>query len=105
MQVSSLHLHTNLEGIGDLHGNHIHVEGPDVHGNETEIDDSFLDFFSAWVKPISFLILFIAVYLSVVTFAGRVWTAITKTFCPRCYSRWRPPLRAPPLTIFLIPSS
>jgi hypothetical protein len=97
MQLSGLHLHTDLKGSGDLHGNHIHVVDPDGHGHESDADVSFMELFRGWVKPILFLLLFVVAYFSIVFCAGRVWVPITKAFYLYHYLRWRPPLRAPPL--------
>ena len=97
MQMSGLHLHTDLEGSGDLHGNHIHVLDPDGHGHETDSDISYLELFRGWANPILFLLVFVAAYFSLVMCVRRVWTPIAKAFFLARYSRWRPPLRAPPL--------
>jgi hypothetical protein len=96
MQVSGLHLHTNLEGSGGLHGTHAHAVDRDGHDHEADTDVSFLELAAGWVKTIPFLLLFIAIFLAVVSDGRRVWAAITKTFQQRRYSHWRPPLRAPP---------
>ena len=96
VQVSGLHLHTNFEGNGGLHGPHIHAADPEGHDHESETDVSFWEFTIAWVKQIPFLPLFIATVFVFAAFAKQVWVLTTKTFKPCRHTRWRPPLRAPP---------
>lgn len=96
MQVSGLHLHASVDGIGDLHGTHIHELDAAGHGHEGDSDVSFLESVTGWVKPLPFLVLFISALFTCVVIGTHYWSATTKTFQASRYSRWRPPLRAPP---------
>ena len=99
MQVSGQHLHINLEESGGLHGTHVHVVDTDGHDHEAETDISLLELASGWVKTIAFLFLLVATFFAVTSFGTRIWVSTAKTFHPLKYSRWRPPLRAPPYCI------
>jgi hypothetical protein len=96
MQVSGQHLHINLEESSGLHGTHVHVVETDGHDHEAETDVSLLELASGWVKTIAFLFLLVAIFFVVAPFGTQVWVSTAKVFHPLKYSRWRPPLRAPP---------
>jgi hypothetical protein len=100
LQVSGLHLHTNVTESGGVHGTHVHPADFDGNGHETDTDVSFMDASGRWIKPIPFLFLFIATVFTMVTYRKQVWVPIAITFHPSRHDRWRPPLRAPPAPLF-----
>ena len=109
MQVSGLHIHASLEGNSELFGTHMHDVGPKVHEHEghdrkahdhaPETDLSLFELAAGWAKLIPFLLLFAGVLHAVIVQRTGTMAPITKTFHPSRFSRWRPPLRAPPLYI------
>ena len=99
MQATGLHLHVNVHGdAGGLHGSHLHYADPDGHDHSDELDVSVSEPGATWSKIFPFLVLAVSLLAAV------VW--MVRTFFPppviipstRRRSRWRPPLRAPPLT-------
>ena len=101
MQLSGLHMHVNPAGAGGLHGTHVHETDADGHGHihEHDTDVSLFELATSWGKLFLFLpsLLFI---LPIFVQSGRtVWTLLADTFQRRRRSRWRPPLRAPPLPL------
>lgn len=99
MQFSGLHLHVNPEGSGGLHGTHIHGADPDGHDHEADTDVSPFELGTGWTKLLSFLIPFVFIMLAAVQPGKLVWKPITRCLHSRGFSRWRPPLRAPPITV------
>lgn len=101
MQVGGLHMHISVEGIGDVHGTHAHQPqtGADGHGHEADSDVSFLESATGWVKPLPFLVLFIAVLFTAMAFVRQAWLPIATAINTDRHFRWRPPLRAPPLSV------
>jgi hypothetical protein len=101
MQLSGLHLHVNSDGAGGLHGTHVHETDSDGHGHghEHDTDVSLFELGTSWGN----LVLFLPPLFIMLTFvqSGRsVWMLIADTFQHRRHrSRWRPPLRAPPLSL------
>lgn len=99
MQLSGMHLHVNPDGDGGLHGTHVHDADHDGHGHETDTDVSLLELLSGWIKLLLFLAPFVFIVLAIMRPGKLVWAPITHILYPRDRSRWRPPLRAPPIPI------
>jgi hypothetical protein len=99
MQLSGLHLHVNSDGNGGLHGPHVHDAAREGHSHESDTDVSLLEFFFGWMKLLSFFIPLVFVLLSVMQRRKIVWAPITHSIFTRGQSRWRPPLRAPPIPV------
>jgi hypothetical protein len=101
LQLSGLHLHVNSDGDGDggLHGTHVHDADHDGHGHEADTDVSLIKLFSGWVKLLFILAPFVCVMLAVMRLDKPKWAPITRRILSRGQSRWRPPLRAPPIPV------
>jgi hypothetical protein len=101
MQLSGLHMHVNSDGTGGLHGTHVHETDNDGHGHAHEHDTDVSLFELGTISGKLFLVLplFLFVFLTFVHSGRVVWTFVASTFQRRRRSRWRPPLRAPPLPI------
>lgn len=99
-QAFGTHLHVNDEG-GDagLHGLHIHETDHHDHEHHGDTDVSVLEKAGTWWSKLPLVVL-----AALAVFAAAVWIktrtgAILEPFTkPRRRSRWRPPLRAPPVT-------
>ncbi len=96
-QAVGLHLHANVDG-GGLHGWHLHHADPDGHDHSGDIDVSLLELSTTWLKIFTFLIPFVVPLLAPVWRARGVSSPPLPVLSTRRRSRWRPPLRAPPLT-------
>jgi len=96
MQLSGLHMHVNPEGVGGLHGTHVHATEPDGHEHEHDIDVSLFELVTGWGNPILFLSPLLFILLTFTQNGRTVWMLVADTFQRRHHSRWRPPLRAPP---------
>jgi hypothetical protein len=96
MQAIGLHLHVNSEGLGGLHGSHIHEAAPDAHKHDKDSDVSLIEIGIVWGKFFTFLIPFVIVLLAAATCGRYLWIPDAGPRHMRRRSRWRPPLRAPP---------
>lgn len=104
LQLSGMHMHVSLAGgDGGLHGSHTtHDADPhhaDPHGDDhsTDVDVSMVELNSVWSKLLSFLLPVAIMLLSLVWLHQPVRLAAPPSFQLKSRTRWRPPLRAPPL--------
>ena len=100
IQFSGLHQHMSTQEFnGEAHGTHLHDLDPDGHDHDTGADVSFFELGTTWLKIMPFVIPLGLVLLII----GR--TVQLARFPPcqllqlRKRSRWRPPLRAPPIPV------
>lgn len=98
IQFSGLHQHVGTQGVySDTHGTHMHDLNAGAHDHDTNIDVGFFELSVPWSKLAPFLI----VLMAVLFITSRTTQSVTFSHCqwlkPRKRSRWRPPLRAPPL--------
>ncbi len=101
MQLSGLHMHVNPDGAGGLHGTHVHEMDSAKHGHDHvhDTDVSLFELGTSWGNLILFLPPLVFIMLTFAQGGRTVWMLIADTFQRRRRSRWRPPLRAPPLTL------
>ena len=99
LQVSGMHLHTTLEGAGELHGTHVHDADPDEHDHQSDVDIGYLEYASSWAKPVPFLFFAITLFVFFAAAIRRAWIPFHTLFHFGNHLRWRPPLRAPPLLV------
>lgn len=102
MQISGLHGHIS---VGDGHaGEHqnTHLHDADANGHETghDVDEEIdvpLDIRTVWVKSMPFLLLMVFGLLIASAPIRTIWLRTPDQLKARRRTRWRPPLRAPPL--------
>ena len=100
MQMSGLHLHAgDHHNDAALHGVHVHDVDPDGHDHSADVDVSVIDFGIVWSKIMPVLLSIFPVTLAIVWVLHTLWPPTTLLIPLRRRSRWRPPLRAPPLTL------
>ena len=100
LQFSGLHQHLSTQGSnGEAHGTHLHDLDSNVIDHDTEVDVSFFELGVAWSKIMPFLITLVLVLLIIARTAHSVSFPPCQLLQPRKRSRWRPPLRAPPLPV------
>lgn len=98
VQMSGLHMHASVDDEASrLHGTHVHDIGSDSHDHSADVDVSVLDLGIVWSKLMPML-LAIAVVLAVVWTRQTEWPLPIRILSLRRQFRWRPPLRAPPLS-------
>jgi len=100
LQMSGLHLHVSADSQGGaLHGTHLHDAAPDGHGHDHDADVDISPFEPAttWPNLIPFLVTIVFTLLAMVWTSETIWPPLVERLTARCRSRWRPPLRAPPL--------
>ena len=99
LQFIGLHQHLGLQGSnGEAHGTHLHDLDHDGNGHDTEVDVSFFELGITWSKIMPFLVTLVLVLL----INGRTAQSVcfqAYQLKPHKRSRWRPPLRAPPLPV------
>ena len=100
MQMSGLHLHVDADGHdAGLHGAHVHQAGPDDHDHSTDTDVSLLEQLGiGWSKLIPLLLIWAIVLAWVGWIQARLRTPPRQSTKVRHRHRWRPPLRAPPIS-------
>lgn len=99
LQISGLHMHVSVQGdASGLHGAHVHQLDTDGHDHGGDLDVSVLDPGTVWSKIMPVLLLAYSILLAVVWTRQWFWPPPQHIFSPRRRSRWRPPLRAPPLS-------
>jgi hypothetical protein len=99
MQMSGLHLHAGDQGDdAALHGAHVHDVDSDGHDHSADVDVSLTDFGIVWTKVLSVLLAVFIALPAVVWILHTLWPPPALLTSLRRRSRWRPPLRAPPLT-------
>ena len=99
VQLSGLHLHVNPDGNGGLHGTHHHDTEHGGKSREADKDVSVLELAASWLKLQPYFIPFKFVVLAAVQRSKTLWAPVTNNRTGRGQSRWRPPLRAPPIPV------
>ena len=109
MQVSGLHLHVDTQGNdAGIHAAHVHQAGPEdhshdheaVHDHSAESDVSLLEQLNAnWAKLMPLLIICLLATALGVRSISRLGIPSGRPLKTRRRERWRPPLRAPPLSL------
>ena len=98
LQTVGLHLHANPHTDGmQMHAEHIHSVDPDGHDHSADLDVTIIELGMLWAKLLPALLcagLLLPVPL-LLRWAGCGW--YHSLLPPGNTSRWRPPLRAPPL--------
>lgn len=99
MQMSGLHLHagTSSNDAG-LHAAHMHDVDPDEHDHSADIDVSLIDLGFVWSKILPVLLAVLPTILAIVWILHVLWPSPILVPFQRWRLRWRPPLRAPPLS-------
>ena len=101
MQMSGTHLHVDAGGdYAGLHGTHLHET--DHHGNDhnAESDVSVLEELGlTWSKLLPVILAAVALLFTQHWPRQQTWLLPVQFAKPRRRSRWRPPLRAPPITL------
>ncbi|MEQ8483968.1 MAG: hypothetical protein RIB46_06365 [Pseudomonadales bacterium] len=98
LQATGLHLHLGSADRGSLHGQHWHHADPDGHGHADESDVTINEIGASWSKLLACFLPLLLIYLLAAT-AGRSWIPVMVRSVRIRRSRWRPPLRGPPLPI------
>ena len=100
MQVSGLHLHVDASGSdAGLHGTHAHQLDSSGHDHSAAVDVQLLEQLSiSWSKlvPLISQVILLATLLWIVR---PLWSPTIKLGKSRSRLHWRPPLRAPPLSL------
>jgi hypothetical protein len=98
LQATGLHLHVANAETASLHAEHVHHADPDGHGYAEDIDVTINEIGASWGKLLVHFLPLLALFALAAVVAGRWVPAVLPA--PRIRpSRWRPPLRAPPLPI------
>lgn len=102
-QLSGLHMHVDGHGYsGAPHAAHSHTGGKDPHDHEHDTDVNIVD-----LGIVSkYLLFLIAIPLSIVMLVGvirRLVPSRAQVLPLRPRLRWRPPLRAPPASLYSTP--
>ena len=99
MQMSGLHLHAGDHGDdAALHGAHVHDVEPGGHDHGADVDVSLIDFGIVWSKLMPVLMAILPTVLAVTWILHTLRPPPAPLMSLRRRSRWRPPLRAPPLS-------
>ncbi len=99
MQMSGLHLHAGgPSGDVGVHGAHLHDVDPDGHDHSADVDVSLIDFGIVWAKFMPALLAVFVTLPAIVWVLHALWPPPTALIPLRRRLRWRPPLRAPPLS-------
>jgi hypothetical protein len=99
MQTSGLHLHVNPDGNDGLHGTHNHDAEHGSKSHEADTDVSILKLAANWLKLQPYIIPFEFFLLTAVQRSKVLWAPVTNNRIGHDQSRWRPPLRAPPIPV------
>ena len=101
MQLSGLHLHVDPGGNDTgMHGTHVHDADPDDHDHSADVDVSLLEqLSSSWSKLIPLLIICVIVLAAVAWTQTRLRSPPAQSGKARYRVRWRPLLRAPPISL------
>jgi len=100
MQLSGMHRHADLQGeSGGLHTTHVHDSGSDGHDHSADFDVSAFELGAKWSKLLTFLPSIVIALLAISWIVQTVWPPPSQRLTQRQRIRWRPPLRAPPLSI------
>jgi hypothetical protein len=99
MQMAGIHLHAG-EPSGDVgaHGAHMHNVETDGHDHSNAVDVTVVDLGTVWSKLMPVLLTAFPTILAIVWLLHTLWPPPIALIPLRRRSRWRPPLRAPPLS-------
>ncbi len=99
LQLSGLHLHVvAAENTTEMHGTHLHQTVLQEHDHSADVDVNLLEQFAGhWSKVVA-LVSHVVVLLFAVWILSPNWTSPLKFGTKRRRLRWRPLLRAPPLS-------
>jgi len=99
MQLAGLHLHAGEPGADvGVHGTHLHEVDADGHDHSKAVDVTLVDLGIVWSKLMPVLLTAFPTILAVVWTLHTLWPPPAPLTSLRRRSRWRPPLRAPPLS-------
>lgn len=100
MQMSGLHLHVDVDGHdAGIHGAHLHQPTPSDHDHSVETDVSLLEQMGFSWSTLVPLILTCVIALALIGWLQfRLRFPLKQTSNVRHRHRWRPPLRAPPIS-------
>ena len=101
MQMSGTHMHIEAGGENaGLHVTHLHETDHHGHDHRADRDVSVLEELGlTWSKLLPVILAFVALLFSQHWPRQQLWLLPVQFAKPRRRSRWRPPLRAPPLTL------
>ena len=101
MQMSGTHLHVDADGEhAGLHGTHLHETNQHGHDHNAESDVSVLEELGlTWSKLLPIILAGVALLFTQHWPRQQTWLLPVQFGKPRRRSRWRPPLRAPPLPL------
>lgn len=98
LQATGLHLHVGSAEAASLHAEHLHHADPDGHNHAQDSDVTINELGASWGKLLAQFLPILALFALAAVVAGRWAPAVLPA--PRIRpSRWRPPLRAPPLPV------
>ncbi len=99
LQSAGLHLHANIHTDGmQLHAEHVHDADPDGHDHSADVDVTIFELGTLWAK-LAFLLPMLGLALPAPVRRFRMLRLrLPVAMARRSQERWRPPLRAPPLT-------
>ena len=99
MQTGGVHLH--LDGGGEsagLHGTHSHEASSHGHDHSADRDVPVLEELGmTWSKLLPLILFCVALLIAENWVQQRSWPVPVQSAIPRRRTRWRPPLRAPPI--------
>lgn len=100
MQVSGLHLHVDASGSdAGLHGTHAHQVNSADHDHSVEVDIQLLEQLGiSWSKLIP-LISQVILLLTALWIVRPLWSPPITSRKTHSRLHWRPPLRAPPISL------
>jgi len=100
MQMNGTHLHVEADGQNaGLHGTHLHEADQHGHDHTAESDVSVLEELGlTWSKLPPVILATVVLLFTQLWPRQQLWLLPVQFAKPRRRSRWRPPLRAPPLT-------
>ncbi|MEQ8206919.1 MAG: hypothetical protein RIA65_12135 [Woeseia sp.] len=103
LQFSGLHLHLHALNGGDASEEnvaHLHVAVPDLdeHEYDADVDVSLFELGSTAQKSMPFIVAIAAAILLLLWVYKVSWPVPVNSFRFMCRPRWRPLLRAPPLS-------
>jgi hypothetical protein len=100
MQLSGLHLHIDtVNKDTGLHGTHTHQVISSDHDHNAEVDVELLEQYSSGVSKLIPLISQVILLVTALWIVRQLWSPSITSEKARIRLRWRPPLRAPPVSL------
>lgn len=100
MQLSGLHLHIDtVNKDTGLHGTHTHQLISSDHDHNAEVDVQLLEQYSSSVSKLIPVISQVILLVTALWIVGPLWSPSITPEKARIRLRWRPPLRAPPISL------